>query len=265
MTTIKNKISLKGSGLHTGKECRITLSPWDREGIFFLLDGEPVRAEAENVCDTSRCTMLNLNGHIIQTCEHLLASVYGLGINSVLIEMEGEEVPIFDGSGKVWTEALKDNITGTAEKPFSISEPISVAENDAFIKAEPSDSPLEIQYNLDYAHPLIGKSSFLYTRDKFEEYIAPSRTFALFEEVEYLRAKGLAQGGSEENCIVVFGDRLSSPLRHPDEFATHKILDLIGDLSLTGKSLNIKITANKSGHRLNNLFARKLRKVIENA
>ena len=264
MTTLSEKITLRGIGLHTGAESEISLNPYDKKGIFFRFGRETVKATAETVCDTSRCTMLNLGGHIVQTCEHLLGVIYALGIDSVLIENSSDEIPIFDGSGKMWCEVLKDKITGKKDCPATIKEKIKVSDGDAFIEALPSNAP-EIEYHLDYSHPMIGKSSFVYTPEKFEEYIAPSRTFALFEEVEFLRKNGLAKGGSEENCIIVFPDRISVPLRHREEFATHKILDLLGDMSLIGASLDIKINACKSGHRLNNIFAKKLRTVIDNA
>ena len=264
MTTIDNIIYMEGIGLHTGKRSKATLSPFDKEGIFFKFNDEIIKATADSVCDTSRCTMLNLKGHIIQTCEHLLSCIYALDINSILIELSAEEVPIFDGSAKAWLEALKNHITGIPIKPVTIPRPIEIKDKDAYIKACPSDT-FEIQYFLDYAHPQIGKAEFLYTKDKFEEFIAPSRTFALFEEVEFLRANGLAKGGSEDNCIIAYNDHLSCELRHKNEFATHKILDLIGDISLCGKPLNIKITANKSGHKLNNMFAKEIRMVLKDA
>lgn len=263
MTTLTKELIFEDIGLHTGTECKTVLKPFDRQGIFFKFNGKTVQATAEKVCDTSRCTMLDLNGHKIQTCEHLLASVYALGIDSVLIENFGEEIPVFDGSGICWSKVLKDHITGTPEKRYSLKNSIEVCDGDAFIKAEPSDK-FEIFYTLDYSHPMIGKKEFYYTEDKFLEYVAPSRTFALYEEIEFLRANGLAKGGTEENCIVIFKDRISTDLRHEKELVTHKILDLLGDISLTGKSLDIKITANKSGHKLNNMFARELRTVITN-
>ncbi|MBQ7256956.1 MAG: UDP-3-O-[Abditibacteriota bacterium] len=261
MTTIDKTVVLEGVGLHTGVCSKATLMPYDKEGLFFKFGDEIIKATADMVCDTSRCTMLNLKGHIVQTCEHMLSSIYALGINSVLIELSAEETPIFDGSGVVWFETLKDHITGEPIKPVTIPAPIEITDKDAYIKAYPSGT-FEIEYFLDYAHPQIGKTSFLYTPEKFEKYIAPSRTFALFEEVEFLRANGLAKGGSEENCIVVYKDHISSPLRHKEEFATHKILDLIGDISLCGVPLLIKIKANKSGHKLNNMFARELRMLL---
>ena len=265
MTTIDKKIILEGIGLHSGAKCETVLSPYNESGLFFKFGDKIVKATAEKVCDTSRCTMLDLEGHIVQTCEHLLSSIYALGIDSILIEMSADEVPTFDGSGKVWYDSLKDCVVGTPNEAFSLKETIRVEDKDAFIEAKPREG-FVINYSLDYPHPMIGKSNFVFTKDKFEEFVAPSRTFALYEEVEFLRANGLAKGGSEENCIVVFKDKLSTPLRHSKEFATHKILDLMGDISLCGMPLNnIEISANKSGHKLNNVFAKKLRTVIDNA
>lgn len=264
MTTIREILKFKGIGLHSGKESSAVLYPYSKKGIFFKFGNKITKAEPENVCDTSRCTMLNIDDHTVQTCEHLLATIYALGIDSILIENSENEIPIFDGSGKIWYDSLVSSITGTKEKYATIKNPVRAEEKDAFIEAVPADH-FEIDYHLDYAHPLIGKSDFHYTEDKFPEFVAPSRTYALFEEVEYLRSKGLAKGGNESNCIIILKDRLSVPLIHEKEFVTHKILDLLGDISLVGTHLNIKIKANKSGHRLNNIFARKLRTVIENA
>ena len=264
MTTISKNITLEGIGLHSGIKCKTTLMPFHKNGIHFKFGNNISEAIAEKVCDTSRCTMLDLDGHKVQTCEHLLAVIYALNINSILIEMDRDEVPTFDGSGRVWYNSLKDIITGEPTPSKTIPEPISVEDKDAYIKAYPADN-FQIEYHLDYSHPMIGKSDFIYTPDKFEKYISCSRTFALYEEVEFLRQQGLAKGGNEENCIVVFHDKLSTPLRHENEFATHKILDLLGDLSLCGESLKINIIAHKSGHKLNNIFAKEIRKVMQHA
>jgi len=264
MTTINSILTAKGTGLHSGKECKVTLYPYDKQGIYFKFNENVYKALAEDVCDTSRCTMLDLNNNKIQTCEHLLAVIYALNINGILIETSEKEIPTFDGSGKYWLELLKDHIVNNKLDGFEISKPIHVSEDDSFIIAYPSEG-FSIEYFLDYNHPLIGTSRFTFNGsiDNFSKYIAPSRTFAFIEEVEYLKANNLALGGNEENCIVVYKDKLSSQLRHKHEFTTHKILDLIGDISLCGMPLdNIKIIANKSGHKLNNLFARKLQNLL---
>ena len=212
MTTIKEKLIFEGIGLHSGKKVVTILHPYNKEGIFFKFKEKIIQATADNVCDTSRCTMLNLDGNIIQTCEHLLASVYGLNINSILIENIGEEIPVFDGSGKIWCDKLINYISGTKEKPLSLKNSIEVRDGDAFITATSSDY-FSINYTIDYSNPMIGKNQFEYTQDKFIKYIAPSRTFALYEEIEFLRANNLAKGGNEENCIVIYKDKLSIPLR----------------------------------------------------
>lgn len=263
--TIQSPVTVKGIGIHTGALSRVTLSPLLDSGgdIIFRSQGTEILADVENVVDTSRCTVLGTNGVTVSTVEHLMAACAGLGINRLLVDIEGAELPIGDGSSLLWNDAIASvgvhNLH--VDKVYSPSLPVVVTgKNGAFIAAYPSDK-LTLTVAVSFEHPLVGTQVARYNEatDNYFADIAPARTFGFIEEVEALRKAGLALGGSEENAVVVYPDRYSRPLRFPNELARHKLLDLMGDLALAGLPLpSMEIFAVKPSHRLNIEFARAL-------
>ncbi|MFQ3549276.1 MAG: UDP-3-O-acyl-N-acetylglucosamine deacetylase [Armatimonadota bacterium] len=266
-TTLADKIELVGTGLHSGLKTTVTVYPAEADsGIVFISDGQKIKARASNVIDTSRGTTLG-NGMVkVKTVEHLLATLSGMGIDNALVEINGPETPALDGSAKAYVDAISScglKYLDERKKKIKIIEPVCVKANGSFVLAVPSDKT-KITYVLNYDHPLIGSQicSFEFSKDSFAEDIASARTFVLYEEVAGLLSNGLSKGGSIENVIVVWQDKLSSDLRFDDEFARHKMLDLIGDISLAGGFIEAEILAVKSGHTLNIEFAKEVEKLI---
>lgn len=263
-TTIADSVRLSGTGLHSGGETSVAIhpAPEDFGIVFHGCDDHVIRALASNVVDTSRGTSLGSNGTRIRTIEHLMAALRGEGIDNAVVEVSGSEVPVLDGSALPYSEAIES--VGLTElkagrRPIELKEPVYVRQNGSFILAVPAPR-LSITYVLDYDHPLIGSQTATFIMDKtdFCEEIAPARTFVLYEEVAGLLNEGLSKGGSIDNVIVVWQDRMSSDLRFPDELVRHKIMDLIGDMTLAGGLINAEILAVKSGHTLNVEFAGKV-------
>ncbi|MFH0813497.1 MAG: UDP-3-O-acyl-N-acetylglucosamine deacetylase [Pseudomonadota bacterium] len=267
--TLKHEISFNGIGLHVGKKVNLTLKPAPpNTGIVFRrLDiprSEPTRAILANVTDGKLATTIGENGTGINTVEHLLAALTGLGIDNALIELDASEIPIMDGSAEPFVKSFKAarfKFQNALKKFVVIKEPIKISCEDKYIEAYPSDR-LIIECTIDYDHPMIKKQSFAFdfSYTRFIKEISSARTFCLLEEVETLRANGFAQGGSLDNAVVIDKNGVLNPegLRFPDEFVRHKILDLIGDLSLLGHPIIGYIKAYKSGHFLNHQFLRKV-------
>ncbi len=208
----------------------------------------------------SRCTMLGEGGASVQTVEHLLASFHCLGIDNILVEMDGQEVPGMDGSALPVVETLLTaGIRGqnSQREVLEIREDICLEQNGMSISASPADD-LHISYILDYPHPLMqSETAFSVTRETFIKEIAPSRTFCLRSEADALRAAGLGKGASTANTLVMEDDGpLENSLRFPDECARHKVLDLIGDLFVLGRPVRGRITAVRSGHKMNWQFVK---------
>jgi UDP-3-O-[3-hydroxymyristoyl] N-acetylglucosamine deacetylase/3-hydroxyacyl-[acyl-carrier-protein] dehydratase len=264
-TTIGAEVSLSGTGLHGGMKSTLVFKPAEpNTGIRFVrmdLEGCPEikvhPSSAVQAGDNSRRTVLRSGDVEIGTVEHVLAAVRGLGLDNVRIEIDSPEPPEPDGSGAPFVEVLRK--AGRVEQDrarryIRISRPLTVSEGGVELVALPHDG-LRITYTLDYHHPLIGTqhASFDLTGEVFEKEIAPARTFSLLREVEILRERGLIKGGSLENSVVVGDDRLMNdgPLRFPNEFVRHKILDLMGDLSLLGRPVKGHIISVKSGHSTN--------------
>jgi UDP-3-O-[3-hydroxymyristoyl] N-acetylglucosamine deacetylase len=216
----------------------------------------------ENVCDTSRCTVLGRNGTMVSTVEHLLAACSGLGITNLLIEMDGAELPILDGSSLEFVKKIKE--AGIKEQDcqrevFNVKEYFCHRHDGNFIAISPSDY-FSVTTVVEFGNPLIGMqiTTFNPGQESFEELIAPARTFAFKEEIEHLLEKGLAKGGTLDNAVVVDNDRYMNQLRFEDEIVRHKCLDLIGDLALMGKEIRGHVFAFKPGHKLNIEFMREL-------
>ena len=256
---------LSGAGLHSGAGASVRLLPGlSGTGRVFRRagDGQEIPALASNVSDTSRCTRLSLNGFTVQTVEHVLSALAGLGVDDALIEIDGPEVPAMDGSAAPFAQAIRD--AGLREQsedvvPLRLTQPVFVSERGCTIVALPSDK-LSLTVVLDYPHfSYLGTQAAVFDgAGDYTAQIAPARTFGFLSEIEALRAAGLGLGASFENAVVLGEAQYETPLRFSNELARHKILDLIGDLALAARPVQAEIIAVKPGHTLNVRLARLL-------
>jgi len=269
--TIAHSVEVSGRGLFTGEECRAQFCPGEPDaGVVFLRTDlpEPVRISAHiaNLAKRARRTTL-LNGTTaIETVEHVLSAIAGVGLDNVVVEMSGVEAPGMDGSAKPFAESLLS--AGVAEQDaapavYAVAEPVTVSDGDAMITALPGDGEyLDILYDLDYsAHPSIGRQvmAFRLGADDYCRELAPARSFLLAEEAEKLRAQGLGPHLAERDILVMGPDGpIDNELRFADEHVRHKVCDLIGDLMLFGRRLCGRIVAHKSGHALNHRLVQRL-------
>lgn len=267
---LEREVSFAGRGLHTGEECRVTLSPGD-EGEGVLLAGRRGIYSADNWAFTGagRGTEVFLpDGTSVKTPEHLFAALAGLGIWSVRIGVEGPEIPALDGCSAAFAKVIEANSAPVRSnekgpEPLALSCPLAVENRarKAAVFAFPSDELL-ISYVITYEGTAIGTQAADYRRpgDDFSALIAPARTFALESEVKELLGRGLAKGGGAGNAIVAGESSVSAEggLRFPDEFVRHKILDLMGDLYLLGRPLRARIVALRAGHDLHCRLAERI-------
>ena len=255
--TIKKEIRLSGVGIHSGHDVDLCLKPSSSGEIIFRrtdLDNLEVALDPQDI-KAKNSTYLESQGCRIQTLEHLLAVLFVLGIDSVVIEMDGDEIPILDGSAAPFAEAVQE--AGIEHLPeeketLHILKPHQIQEKEASLSFSP-DPDFKITYCIEYDHPLIQKQelSVSVNVESFVKEIAPARTFGFLKDVPSLRAQDLALGGSLENAVVLDNEGLlGGTLRFPDEFVRHKILDLIGDLSLMKSSLTGHFKAHRAGHDL---------------
>lgn len=265
--TLARSVKLSGLGLHGGGEASVVIHPApSNTGIVFRDGSLSIQGLAANVVDTSRGTSIGFNGSRIRTVEHLMAALRGRGVDNAVVEVSGSETPALDGSALPYVEAI-DSVgmvtLDSARMPIAITEPVCVRANGSFILAVPAPR-LSITYVMNYDHPLIGAqcATFVFDEEDFAREIAPARTFVLYEEVAELLSNGLSRGGNLENVIVVWQDKMSSDLRFPDELVRHKVMDIIGDLSLIGGLLQAEVLAVKSGHALNIEFARQVARTV---
>ena len=265
--TLKRSVSCSGIGLHSGKKVRLRLKPAPiNHGIRFKrldLDGLEVSATAERVAGMNYATGLAQDAASVGTVEHLLAAFVGLGIDNVSVELNQAEVPIMDGSAASFVYLIHEaGIQAlTASRRFlKVIRPIALSRGDKRIAVYPSDH-FKVTYSISFDHPLLRHQSRTQrvTEDSFIEEIAPARTFGFLNEVEQLRQKGLALGGSLDNAIVL-GETgvLNNVLRFEDEFVRHKILDVIGDLALIGHPIIGHVVAHRGGHALHASFSQKI-------
>lgn len=266
--TVERIISCEGIGLHSGKKIRMRLNPApEGNGVVFIrtdLNGLSIPADPSHIVSTYLSTTIGAQGATVQTVEHLMAAISAMGIDNLNIELDGAEVPIFDGSSAPFVSFLLEAGIKIQRKErlfIKVTEPITVSEAGRHITIRPA-STLTVSYHIQFDHPLISRQSYHYrhSSDSFVKEIASARTFGFLKEVETLKAQGLARGGSLENAIVIGDDRILNEqgLRFPDEFVRHKILDLIGDLSLLGAPLLGKIEASCTGHLLHTKLIRKI-------
>lgn len=266
--TIQKEVSVQGKGLHTGKEIKMNLRPAPADtGIVFIRtdkNNERIKANVSSVSDTAFATTLKSNGARVGTVEHLLASFSGLCIDNVFVELNGPEVPILDGSALPFITLIRE--AGLEKQAQALScirilKPIVVMEGPCQIAITPYDGT-RITYRVFYTHPAFGeqKMGIDITTMKFVSELAPARTFGFLRDVEMMKSKGLARGGSLDNAIVLNDSEVinGGQLRFKDEFVRHKILDAIGDLSLIGAPIFGHIIANKSGHTLHIKLLKKI-------
>lgn len=269
-TTIKKEFSYSGVALHSGEEVRLKIKPAPaNSGICFLrtdLPGSPqIPATWEYAHESSRCTTLQKDGVRVRTPEHLLAALAGLGVDNVTLELSGEEVPMADGSAQTWVELIcASGIVPLAQDRCvrQLTGPVWVEAGERLLVALPASS-LTISYLFTNPHPAIGTqfAQFTIEPDTFATEVAPSRTLAFLEEVEALRRQGLGLGGNMDVAVVLGKEGFVGKLRFPDEVVRHKILDLVGDLSLAGP-LAAHIIGLRSGHALN---ARLVKAIVANS
>ena len=268
--TINRDITFKGVGLHSGVNVTMTVKPAKpNSGILFkrvdLKENNIVIPNIFNVSSAVFCTTIaNESGVSISTIEHLMGALYGLGIDNALVEIDNQEVPILDGSAKIFIEEISKVGIKNSEAPIKIikiEKRIEFNDGKRTISIEPSKVSLDIDFELKYENNLIGTQRNLvsvFETDLTDIY--NSRTFCLFEDIEKLKEMGLAQGGSLENAIVVKDNEILNEkgLRNKKEFVNHKILDCMGDLYLAGYKIIGKIVCSQGGHKLTNQLLRKV-------
>jgi UDP-3-O-[3-hydroxymyristoyl] N-acetylglucosamine deacetylase len=265
--TLRTPVSIEGVGLHTGQAVKATFRPArENHGIVFHRGDRPavaIPAFAASALAFDHATTLGRGDVLIGTVEHALSAAYGLGIDNMEIEVGGSELPILDGSALPFVrlfQAAGIERQNRRVQPLSTSEPLEVSNGDKMISIRPG-SGLSITYEIEFPHRAIGRQTmtFEYQPESYAAKIAPARTFGFTHEIEYLRERGLARGGSLQNAIVLDPENiLSGPLRFVDEFVRHKILDLLGDLALLGRPLEGRIYARKAGHALHAELVRRL-------
>lgn len=269
--TLKNEIRATGVGLHTGQKVFLTLRPGAvNTGIVFRrVDLNPVveiEAKAENVGDTTLSTSLVSGDVRISTVEHLLSAMAGLGIDNAIVELSAEEVPIMDGSAGPFVFLIQSagiQEQNAAKKFIRIRKEVTVNDGDKVASFLPFNG-FKVSFSIDFDHPVFRDrkldASVDFSSTSFVKEVSRARTFGFMHEIEYLRSKGLAKGGSVNNAIVIDKYRILNEdgLRYEDEFVKHKVLDAIGDLYLLGYSLIGEFKAFKSGHGLNNKSIRQL-------
>jgi len=268
--TLSKSVSFKGVGLHSGKNVSIKVFPAkDNEGIVFkrvdLVKNNLIKANFANVSSAKLCTTLkNSHGIKVSTVEHLLAALYLADIDNAIIEIDNNEVPIMDGSAKIFLESFKNlEVINLKEKRkfLKIEEKIELIDGSKKISIEPSDDTFEVEFQLNYDNSIIGnqKNTINFDKDNFED-IYKSRTFCLYNDIEKIKKAGLAKGGSLDNAVVVNENQVLNEggLRNKKEFVNHKILDLVGDFLLSGKRILGKVKCYEGGHELTNKFLRKM-------
>lgn len=269
--TLKNAIRATGVGLHTGEKIYLTIlpAPVDSGIVFRRVDLDPVveiKADAFNVGDTMLSTTLTQDSVRVSTVEHLMSAMAGMGIDNAIVELTASEVPIMDGSAAPFVFLLQSAgivEQQSAKKFIRITQPIEIQDGDKIARFLPFDG-FKISFGIDFDHPVFKGRTLNATVDfsstSFVKEVSRARTFGFMHEFEYLRAKGLAKGGSMDNAIVVDQYEILNEdgLRYEDEFVKHKILDAIGDLYLLGHGLIGEYQAHKSGHALNNKAVRQL-------
>ncbi len=262
--TLSATAVVTGNGLHTGVPATLTFKPADNGITFLRTDipgAKPIAALAQNVSSTLRGTNLKNDTAEVWTVEHVMSALHALGLTDVTVEMDGPEPPVTDRARDVYVEALlKAGLKDLpAEQPLlNIKQKITYTSGRIAYSAEPADK-LTFTFVFLHKHPLVSHQEFTleFTPDNYIQEIARARTFGFEEELAFLKAHGLAKGGNLENAVIVGKDKFINELRYPDELVRHKILDMVGDLCLTGRKLPpLKITCTCGGHKHNVIFAK---------
>lgn len=268
-STITHPATISGIGLHSGHRINMKLRPAEAGTgvVFHRTDGNrtvSIEAISANVVDTRLATVLGKGGLTVSTVEHLLAALAAFGIDNLHIDIDGPEVPILDGSAAPFADLLRQTgirSLGRSRKYLAIRKPLTLIDGEKRVSLIPSRF-FRVTFDIAFAHPCIGiqHRSVKVARDSFCAEVAAARTFGFLQEVEYLKANGLARGGSLDNAVVIGDDRILNPegLRFGDEFVRHKILDAIGDFSLLGYPLLGHIRSFKAGHDLNHQMVEKI-------
>ncbi len=268
--TVQNTISCFGIGVHSGKNTQVTLKPAPRDcGIVFIrtdvtkVDNK-IYASYSNVFDTRLSSSIKNDANIsVSTIEHLMAAIWSCSIDNLIVEIDGPEVPIMDGSSKPFVFMLEcagaKNTNGN-KTILKLLKEVKIEDSGSEIVASPADK-LSINLTIDFPSKIIGKQNYVFSSEtNFKEEIANSRTFGFVHELDYLQSKGLAKGASLDNAIGIDQDVILNHdgLRYENEFVRHKMLDLIGDLYSSGSHIIAKIDGYKTSHSLNNQFLRKV-------
>jgi UDP-3-O-[3-hydroxymyristoyl] N-acetylglucosamine deacetylase len=274
-STLKNAFELSGIGLHLGKQITVKVMPaLPGEGRYFvrvdLPNAPKIPAQITAVGDTTLSTELSLGTAKVRTVEHLLASLIASGIDDARIEINAEELPLLDGSAQNWCEAIAQvgiqvQQNQSIQAPIIPQEPIWIRDHDCFVAALPA-TQTRFTYGIDFPYQAIGNQwhSWNPAEQDFATEIAPARTFGFAEQIEQLQQAGLIKGGSLENALVCSHHGwLNPPLRFTNEPARHKLLDLVGDLSLLGQLPTAHILAYKASHKLHTQLAKKLAQISE--
>ncbi len=272
-TTIAKPVNLVGIGLHKGVPVRLRLEPLEADrGIEFYRSDVNVSIplKPENVVDTKMATVIGKDGYFISTIEHMLSAVYAYGVDNLRVVVDADEIPVMDGSSASFCMLLDEAGLVSLDAPkkiMKIKKEIIVKEGDKYVKLSPSND-LNYDFTIKFNHPVIDEQSFTlnFTKEEYKNKIAKARTFGFLHEVQYLRSKGLALGGSLENAVVLDDKKVlnTEGLRFPDEFVRHKILDAIGDMSLLGVNFIGNYEAFAGSHDLNHKLTLELFKEKEN-
>ena len=268
--TLSKKISLSGIGIHTGTKVNINILPANpNSGIIFkridLQKNNLVFANYSNVVDTTLCTTIsNEYGTKVSTIEHLMGAFYGIGIDNALIEIDSQEVPILDGSAKIFINAINEIGLRFSDQPIKIikiNKSIKIQDGEKYISLDKSNISGDIEFELKYNNKVIQnqKNKINIFEDNLDD-IFNSRTFCLYEDIEKLQKLNLGKGGSLQNAIVIKDNRILNidGLRNSKEFVNHKILDCMGDLFLSGYKIIGSLKCSQGGHKLTNQLLRKL-------
>ncbi len=262
--TLASSVVIKGIGLHTGKPVSMTFKPAENGITFLRTDipgATPIVADVYHVGSTLRGTNLKNDTAEVCTVEHALSALYALGITDTAVEMDGPEPPVTDGASDEYTDAfltagLRD--LGTEQPLLNLTRKITYTSGNIVYSAEPADK-LMFTFVYEHKHPLVSHLAYTleFTTDNYIREIARARTFGFEEELAFLKAHGLAKGGTLQNAVIIGKDRFLNERRYPDEMVRHKLLDLIGDLSLTAHRFPpLHITCRCGGHKHNAIFAK---------
>ena len=265
--TVAEEISCTGIGLHSGKKINLTIKPAPpNSGISFeridISPGCRVKASFDNVVDTNMATTIGFNGYSVSTVEHIMAAFFGMGIDNALVQIDGGEIPIMDGSSAPFIFLLKNagvTIQNSHKRFLLVKKSVKVKDGNRSVQLNPSNE-LKITYKIDFDHPLIKDQSYeiTFSKSSFVDEISRARTFGFLRDVQTLRNNGLAKGGSLDNAIVVDDFRVLNEdgLRYKNEFVRHKLLDFIGDLAILGCVPIGHFVVERSGHSMNQKLLR---------